>query len=964
MTEKNRTLAQRFADLKRKTGGNREKTGFEFTFGLTPEESVRVTPLPSFMVRIFSEIHFAMEGARVEHWDEGPVDAALSILERAMEEDGTLTRRICLEAEDALMPLQEKARSFSLIYTSHAHIDMNWLWGMPETVAATLSTFRSVLHMMEEYPEFTFMQSQASVYRIVEEFDPALMDPIRQRIREGRWEVTANAWVETDKNMPGTESLLHHVKVTRAYLRHVWGVDTDRVKVDFSPDTFGHSTMIPEINRFADVPYYYHCRGTREDLVLFRFRAPSGAEVLAYKEPYWYNSGVNPDNGIGLPALSEMCAGLKTGLIVYGVGNHGGGPTRRDIERILDMRTWPVFPAIRFGRLHDFFAAAESVRSLLPVVDHELNPIFQGCYTTQSRIKNANRRGEVSLGDASAMCALGSAVAGAEYPAGRFRQAWQDLLFTHFHDILTGSCVRESREHALGLLAHAMSFTQTAEGNALRVIAEQVDTSMFERDEEIRESQSEGAGVGAGMEYGRVYSMNGEPRRYAGVPNPERGAGRTRVYTVFNTAREDRTEAVEMTLWDYTGDFTRLEALDPEGNPLELQLVDTERKKYWDHTYIRVLVRMTVPALGYATAAVREKAMDHYPVHRLNDVRVDMPLGDLVMDNGLIRAQFDPHTGDLISLVELESGEECLKGRGRLCLVETERATSDAWHIGRYLHLLPMERMERCCLKKGNLRQELQLVQKTGGSKVVSHITMDADSRDLQYEFQIEWDEKAGEQGNVPLLTYRLEVAGEVGSMLCDVPGGIVSRQESAGDQACQTFAGVRQDHGILAMCADSRYGYRLDHGVLSCSLIHSACNPDPDPERGDHHIRLALHLGRDLTGVRTHAEALMRPLVAMPVRPGKGTLPPSLRLMETKAGSSIVSGVDMPEEGVIAVRLFECLGEEDRITLRFPFPLKEAFRTDLKGRVLETLPVQEGETCFSLSPYSLTEIRLVPGNT
>ncbi|MBR3742056.1 MAG: hypothetical protein IKN04_16645, partial [Clostridia bacterium] len=514
------TLAQRFEQLKTRVGGNREKSNFEFTFGTPAEEHMGVTPPSRAAVRILSEIHFALEMSRQagQRYDAA-IGAALSVLEKYMEEEGTLTNDACARAEEALLPLREAAKEYALIYVSHAHIDMNWMWGMQETVAAALSTFRSVLHMMEEYPEFTFMQSQASVYKIVEQFDPGLMPEIKARIAEGRWEVTANAWVETDKNMPSTESLLHHVEVTRRYLETVWGIDTGKVQVDFSPDTFGHSRFLPEISRFADIRYYYHCRGTKEDEVLFRYRAPSGAEILTYKEPYWYNSGVCPENGIGLPQLAEKCAGLKTGLIVYGVGNHGGGPTRRDIERVLEMRDWPVFPAVRFGTLHEFFHEVEAISSRFPVIDHELNAIFPGCYTTQSRIKMANRRSETSLSDAAQMCALGHFTARTEYPADRLDTAWQKVLFTHFHDILTGSCVQESREYAMALYADALSATQTALGNALRVISEQVDTSAFMTDEDITQDQAEGAGVGAGVWFGVGHSMGRTLSHYAGVPN-------------------------------------------------------------------------------------------------------------------------------------------------------------------------------------------------------------------------------------------------------------------------------------------------------------------------------------------------------------------------------------------------------------------------------------------------------------
>jgi len=113
---------------------------------------------------------------------------------------------------------------------------MNWMWSWHETVAATLATFRTMLNIMDEYPDFCFSQSQASVYKIVEDFEPEMMDRIKGRIDEGRWEITASAWVETDKNMPNTESMIRHIQYTKNYLRDSWDIDPASLEVDFSPE--------------------------------------------------------------------------------------------------------------------------------------------------------------------------------------------------------------------------------------------------------------------------------------------------------------------------------------------------------------------------------------------------------------------------------------------------------------------------------------------------------------------------------------------------------------------------------------------------------------------------------------------------------------------------------------------------------------------------------------------------------
>ena len=255
-------IAGKYSRLKRQVGGNREKTEFEFTFGMPEEELRRITPPSRAAARILGELEFAirLSGAEGKQYD-ALLDETLDYLLKCAEEDGALTNAHCAEAEKMLAPMAKAAKEYRLILAAHAHIDMNWMWSFNETVAVTLATFRTMLNIMDEYPDFCFSQSQASVYKIVEEYDPDLMERIKEKIAQGRWEVTATGWVETDKNMPDTESLLRHIQYTREYLSEKWGVKD--FAIDFSPDTFGHNANVPEIDRFGDVRYKSEAKGLR-----------------------------------------------------------------------------------------------------------------------------------------------------------------------------------------------------------------------------------------------------------------------------------------------------------------------------------------------------------------------------------------------------------------------------------------------------------------------------------------------------------------------------------------------------------------------------------------------------------------------------------------------------------------------------------------------------------------------------
>ena len=938
----------RLEALKRQVGGNREKMDFEWTFGATREERRHVTPPGRPIIRILSEVNFAIQlSAENGGKFDAEIERALTHLEGAMARDGVLTRGACLGAEQTLLPLSPAAKEYEVIFASHAHIDMNWMWGWQETVAATIATFRTVLDMMREYPEFTFSQSQTSVYKIIDDYAPEMREEMLQRIAEGRWEVTAAAWVETDKNMPDTESLIRHIEYTRNYLEEHWGISREKLNLDFSPDTFGHSRFVPEINTFGGVKYYYHCRGLQDDLTLYRYRCPSGAEILMYKEPYWYNSGVTPDCGTGIFGLSKRCAGLKTGLIVYGVGDHGGGPSRRDIERVLEMQGWPVFPTMKFGTVREYFAKAEAVREKLPVVDHELNAIFAGCYTTQSRIKRGNRKTEQALLDAEKLAAFRTMADGTPSPTGRLEKAWQGVLFTHFHDILTGSCVQESREHAMGLFADSLAHAQQTQSASATALSRMTDTSAFLSDEDIRFTQAEGAGVGFGIS------------NHSGVPNPERSAGKTRIYTVFNNAPVAKRECVELTVWDYTGDLRRLEAVDSQMNPLPMELLDREMQTYWDHRYVRVLVKVEVAAMGYATVALREKPVTGYPTFYLSAERTESPKGDITLENEFLTAKIDGRSGMLLSLVDKTTGKEQLSAPAGLCVVDTEKATSNAWKIGRYLGVTPVD--HTLCMEpiSGNLRHGVRMEHQMLHSSVKTEVTLEEGARALKYSFSVDWSEAASQSKTHPVLIYRMPLKDKAEQVLMDVPAGCAVRTARAMDLPGLSFAAALTGEKVPYIVTDCKYGYRLDRSELIATLINTAGSPDPYPERGIHAIELYLGVEKaDEKAMKETAAALIKPMFGIPCAAHPGKLPMNGAFLDFRGDTAVLDSFSWAD-GAYRARISEMCGKGCKVTLALPANITEATLTDLEGHEIGAAEISGDCVSFEIGAYRLAQLNL-----
>jgi alpha-mannosidase len=300
-----------------------------------------------------------------------------------------------------------------------------------ETVAVTNDTFTTVLRLMDEFPDFRFTQSQASVYEIARRYNPALFEKIKARVAEGRWEVVASQWVEGDKNLVSGESIARHLLYTRRFMQDELGLKPEDVR-STGRRTPSAARTIPTLVSRGGVTRYYMCRGGREEKPpVFWWRGPDGSRILVNLETTWYLKAVGPENASALLAFAAK-TGLRDWMNVYGVGDHGGGPTRRDIRRILEMDAWPVFPRFRFATTREFYTILERHADRLPVLDRELNYEFTGCYTSQSQIKRHNRLGESQALDAEAAAVLALRAVGRPYRRAPLAEAWTNVLFGHF----------------------------------------------------------------------------------------------------------------------------------------------------------------------------------------------------------------------------------------------------------------------------------------------------------------------------------------------------------------------------------------------------------------------------------------------------------------------------------------------------------------------------------------------------
>ncbi|MEK3722440.1 glycoside hydrolase family 38 N-terminal domain-containing protein [Paenibacillus sp. FSL H8-0034] len=908
--------------------------------------------------RILSQLVFAHEVSKVEGYRYNePIEAALSYVEQQIAEEGVIGKHTALHAESMLIELAAVAKSYDIICAAHAHIDMNWMWPWDETVAVTIDTFRTMLNLLNEYPEFTFSQSQASIYRIVEQYAPDMLEEIKERVKEGRWEVTASHWVEADKNMPNGESLARHLLYTKRYLSQLFDLDPDSLNLDFEPDTFGHSVNVPEILANGGVKFYYHCRGN-DGHIVYRWQAPSGKSVIVYREPTWYNDSVQPILGSYVPEICRQ-TGLKTYLNVYGVGDHGGGPTRRDLERIMDMNDWPIYPQIRFGTFSEYYKLIEPIADKLPVVTGEINFVFTGCYTSQTRIKTANRIGEATLNEAETFSSAAAVAAGSAYPGAAYEEAWRNVLFNQFHDILPGSGVIETREHALGLFQNTMAIASTNRKLALERIAATINTSQWSGPED-KLTVSEGAGVGYGTREFKITQV-------------ERGRGNTRIVHFFNSAVYDREETAEFVLWDWNSPIKTLIVRDSEGRDTAHQVIDEGFNPYWGHHYMRLLVYVKAPACGYSTYTISEGEGSVNPFLP-TDPRVERE-NKYVLENDVLQVTFHPVDATVISMIHKKTGTQMIDasrpaGLFRLIQEDTVKGMS-AWYIGRYMKIENAHsNVKLKMISDGSIRQSLQYELECGASKLKVIVSLDRNTPRLDFQVECDWHEIGKSGIGIPQLNFHWPLAYESVTYKYDVPFGTILRKPLDMDVPGNSWAlGVR-DAGkpSVMLVTNNKYGFRGTDNALSVSLIRSSYDPDPYPELGNHH-RISI-------GVCVMESACDHELIEIAYRfnhpfnvlsgtSHTGTRPLDGGFLKLTEGKVVVAAVKMPEQDAgkrWIIRAYETEGQRTTATLQLFQAVSAAYYVDMYERKVTnegTIQASGKTVTFEVPAYSVASICL-----
>src|ERR1700691_1212585 len=373
------------------------------------------------------------------------------------------------EAQKGLLTLRPLLQQADIHLTGNAHIDAAWRWPWTETVEVVRQTFGTALQLMDEYPKYTYTQSAAAYDEWVEQKYPPEFAEIQKRVKEGRWEMVGGMWVEPDLNMPDGESQVRQLLIGKRYFQSRFGVD---VRIGWNPDSFGYNWQLPQIYKRSGVDYFVTQKMAWNDtnqlpLKLFWWQSPDGSRVLSYF-PHDYVNEIDPvDMAKAFAHARQDNPGTTEMMHLYGIGDHGGGPTRAMLDSG-DRWLAPdkAYAQLHFGDAQGFFSAVEkeldtahvpvwNYKTLaagdtklppppaglwsLPVWNDELYLEFhRGVMTTQAAHKRNTRESEEEMLNAEKWSSI-AWLSGAPYPAPQLNEAWKKVLFNQFHDLAAGS---------------------------------------------------------------------------------------------------------------------------------------------------------------------------------------------------------------------------------------------------------------------------------------------------------------------------------------------------------------------------------------------------------------------------------------------------------------------------------------------------------------------------------------------
>lgn len=801
---------------------------------------------------------------------------------------------------DAVAAL-EKHADVHLTCVGHTHIDVAWLWRYKHTREKAARSFATVLRLMELYPEYTFLQSQPQLYAYILQDFPELFEQIRDRVKEGRWEIDGGMWLEADCNIPSGESLTRQFLVGQQFVQKEFGKTMQYL---WLPDVFGYSWALPQILKKSGIDTFVttkiswnECNQMPYDT--FTWVGIDGSRVLAHfittpaaseEQGTWYytyNGEMVPSAATGIWNNYKNKDLTNELLMAYGYGDGGGGVNREELEQRRMMDRIPGLPSITPGNAGEYFRRlhrqVEQKQGFFPEWDGELYlENHRGTYTSQAYNKYKNRRLEFTYRDTELLAVMARLQGKLDADAARDRltEGWKIILRNQFHDVIPGSAIREAN----------------------------VDTRL-----EYDEAQAIADEIGL--------------RAMDSLKHSDTG------FTLLNTGSWDYESLAELPgVYDAVADA--------DGNCLASQIYDGK-------TFIRCRISALASHNVYPAQGELQAAPSPF---RFDGKTLETPF---------YRISFNAK-GQMVSIYDLENEREILPVRQQanvLQFFEDRPFMCDAWNINLYYQekVYEVDQLTKFQVEAdGALCFVLGLAWEYRDSQIEQKLLFYADSRRIDFRTTVQMHE------NHLLLKVAFPADIRTTFATYDIQYGNVRRANNwntSWDMA--KFETVLHkwvdlsdaDYGV-SLLNDCKYGCDVHNNVMRLTLLKSATYPDYLQDQGEHHFTYSLypHAG-DVHHCATEKEAFY---LNNPIRVYAGSHLP-MELLGIAGDCAALDAVKWAEDdsGII-LRLHEYKGARGKLILTPRFAWSGYCETNLMEKPLEALRAPTEKVTLEFTPFEV----------
>jgi alpha-mannosidase len=344
----------------------------------------------------------------------------------------------------------------NLYLICNAHLDPVWLWKWEEGAGEALSTFRTAAQLCEEFDEFVFCHNEALLYQWIEAYEPELFGKIQELVKKKKWHIMGGWYVQPDCNMPSGESFVRQILWGKIYFKKKFGVEPETA-INFDP--FGHTQGLVQILKKAGYTSYLFCRPNPDWLSLpsddFLWEGYDGSKILTHRSSEHYIS-YKGQAALRVQKWIAENPERSTGILLWGIGDHGGGASREDLMQLRRLIKSKKDWAIHHGIPEDYFEKLRKTQNALPRHAGDLNPWAVGCYTSMASVKKKHRTLESMFYMTEKMAVHATLLGLRSYPQEQLKEALEDLLFCEFHDVLPGSAIPEVEDYAQQRMSHGL----------------------------------------------------------------------------------------------------------------------------------------------------------------------------------------------------------------------------------------------------------------------------------------------------------------------------------------------------------------------------------------------------------------------------------------------------------------------------------------------------------------------------